>query len=135
MHMLNNLLTSTPKSAFRVFHLLQTCMLASSPPSITTPSEWRNALETLPSTPNTIPAFFFGHGSPALAFPVGEVRAGLGAYPGPTGPLANFLKDFGPALLKKYEPKGIIVFSAHWETRGERLGTYITHLKPWRIPF
>lgn len=41
---------------------------------------------------------------------------------GPKGPLAAFLGDFGPALLKKYHPKGIIVFSAHWETAGERLG-------------
>ena len=41
---------------------------------------------------------------------------------GPTGPLAAFLEDFGPALLKKYKPKGIVVFSAHWESSGERLG-------------
>ena len=41
---------------------------------------------------------------------------------GPTGPLATFLKDFGPALLSKYKPKGIVVFSAHWDTSGERLG-------------
>lgn len=41
---------------------------------------------------------------------------------GPRGPLAAFLKDFGPALLKKYNPKAIVVFSAHWETRGETLG-------------
>jgi len=26
-----------------------------------------------------------------------------------------------PFLLKKYKPKGIVVFSAHWETSGERL--------------
>lgn len=42
------------------------------------------------------------------------------AYQGPNGVLASFLKDFGPALLKKYNPKGIVVFSAHWETSGER---------------
>jgi aromatic ring-opening dioxygenase catalytic subunit (LigB family) len=29
----------------------------------------------------------------------------------------------GPALLAKYQPKGILVFSAHWETNGEQLGT------------
>lgn len=42
---------------------------------------------------------------------------------GPAGPLAHFLKDFGPALLEKYKPKGIVVFSAHWETSHERLVT------------
>lgn len=40
---------------------------------------------------------------------------------GPQGPLAQFLDDFGPALMKKYQPKGIVVFSAHWETSDERL--------------
>jgi hypothetical protein len=30
---------------------------------------WRKNLDELPSTPEKIPAFFFGHGSPALAFP------------------------------------------------------------------
>ena len=43
-------------------------------------------------------------------------------WAGPHGPLATFLKDFGPALLKKYNPKAIVVFSAHWETYGERIG-------------
>jgi aromatic ring-opening dioxygenase catalytic subunit (LigB family) len=42
---------------------------------------------------------------------------------GPKGQLASFLRDFGPSLLKKYKPKGIVVFSAHWETAGERLVT------------
>ena len=41
---------------------------------------------------------------------------------GRKGPLATFLADFGPALLQKYQPKGVVVFSAHWETLGERLG-------------
>lgn len=41
---------------------------------------------------------------------------------GPDSPLASFLKDFGPALLKKYHPKAIVVFSAHWETDGEICG-------------
>ena len=41
---------------------------------------------------------------------------------GPQGPLANFLRDFGPALLEKYNPKAVVVFSAHWETSKERLG-------------
>ena len=46
----------------------------------------------------------------------------MGDSHGPKGPLARFLADFGPALLEKYKPKGILVFSAHWETDGERLG-------------
>lgn len=46
------------------------------------------------------------------------------AEQGPKGTLATFLKDFGPTLLKKYNPKGIVVFSAHWETDDERLGAF-----------
>ncbi|KAJ7261376.1 Extradiol ring-cleavage dioxygenase, class III enzyme, subunit B [Mycena haematopus] len=88
--------------------------------------KWRKNLDQLPSTPNNIPAFFFGHGSPALAYPAkarDPFGGGLFVWGGPNGPLAAFLKDFGPALLKKYQPKGIVVFSAHWETRNERLVT------------
>ncbi|KAI0781087.1 Extradiol ring-cleavage dioxygenase, class III enzyme, subunit B, partial [Trametes elegans] len=90
-----------------------------------TQTEWRKALDELPETPDKIPAFFFGHGSPMLAFPEQDARR-MGAVMetnGPNGPLATFLKDFGPALLSKYKPKGIVVFSAHWETLGERLVT------------
>ncbi|KAK1234473.1 hypothetical protein PQX77_002327 [Marasmius sp. AFHP31] len=94
----------------------------------TSQSEWKAALNSLPTTPDNIPVFFFAHGSPSLAFPkssstsVGP-RAALSAYQGPDGPLANFLRDFGPTLLNKYKPKGIVVFSAHWETLGERVVT------------
>ncbi|KAJ7445759.1 Extradiol ring-cleavage dioxygenase, class III enzyme, subunit B [Mycena galericulata] len=88
---------------------------------------WRKKLDELPSTPEKIPSFFFGHGSPILAFPKSNDRdyfgGGLIAWCGPSGPLATFLKDFGPALLKKYQPKGIVVFSAHWESGNERLVT------------
>ena len=42
---------------------------------------------------------------------------------GATGPLATFLADAGPVLLDKYKPKAVLVFSAHWETRGEQLVT------------
>lgn len=83
----------------------------------TSQATWRKALDALPATPNKIPAFFFSHGSPSLVCP------GVLNYMGPTGPLATFLKDFGPVLLQKYKPKGIVVFSAHWESRGERLVT------------
>ena len=90
-------------------------------------AEWRKALEELPGTPDKIPAFFFGHGSPMLAMPVedaagGRMPAEMMKYQGPRGELAKFLSDFGPALLSKYKPKGIVVFSAHWDTSGERLG-------------
>ncbi|KAF9472773.1 Extradiol ring-cleavage dioxygenase, class III enzyme, subunit B [Pholiota conissans] len=85
------------------------------------PSHWKQALESLPSTPEKIPSFFFAHGSPMLAFPASGAGSagGMMAYHGPNGPLAKFLADFGPILLKKYKPKGIVVFSAHWETKGE----------------
>jgi aromatic ring-opening dioxygenase catalytic subunit (LigB family) len=89
---------------------------------MSTQAEWRQALEDLPSTPDVIPSFFFAHGSPLLVFPEDRVNDDMMAYQGPQGILAAFLKDFGPALLKKYNPKGIVVFSAHWETSGERLG-------------
>jgi len=87
-----------------------------------TPDKWREALQALPSTSDKIPAFFFGHGSPMLAYSGDSPDEALHAM-GPSGPLASFLSDFGPALLQKYRPKGIVVFSAHWETVGERLVT------------
>ena len=89
-----------------------------------TQAEWKKALDELPSTPDKIPAFFFGHGSPMLAQDEADARrmGAVGEAMGPKGDLATFLRDFGPALLSKYKPKGIVVFSAHWETTGERLG-------------
>lgn len=92
-------------------------------------AEWRKALEELPSTPDNIPAFFFAHGSPMLAFPEADVQKGpVMQHMGPKGPLAMFLKDFGPVLLRKYKPRGIVVFSAHWETAPERVGALVTHV-------
>ena len=38
---------------------------------------------------------------------------------GPKGPHAAFLKDFGKFILEKYNPKALLVFSAHWETRNQ----------------
>ncbi|KAE9395027.1 Extradiol aromatic ring-opening dioxygenase [Gymnopus androsaceus JB14] len=99
---------------------------ANVPPSNQT--EWRAALDSLPSAPEKIPAFFFAHGSPMLSSTgpptrLASSRSGFEAYQGPNGPLANFLKDFGPVLLKKYAPRAVVVFSAHWETTSERLVT------------
>lgn len=85
-------------------------------------AEWIAAIDSLPSAPEKIPSFFFAHGSPALAYQLSS-RGGFEAYQGPNGPLASFLKVFGPALLKKYNPRAVVVFSAHWETSSERLGT------------
>lgn len=90
----------------------------------TTFAPWRGALDALPSTPDKIPAFFFAHGSPGLEFPKSEKDDAFQNYMGKGGALYNFLSDFGPALLKKYNPKGIVVFSAHWETHDTRLGKY-----------
>ncbi|GBE82374.1 4,5-DOPA dioxygenase extradiol-like protein [Sparassis crispa] len=95
-------------------------------------TEWRKALDELPSTPDNIPSFFFGHGSPFLVFPESDVQGDspVSRQMGPKGPLATFLRDFGPALLAKYKPKGIAVFSAHWETVGERVVTDYGDLNP-----
>src|SRR5258707_9988228 len=92
----------------------------------TSATKWREALESLPATPENIPAFFFAHGSPALAFQNPPQNPFL-EYHGQGGPLYEFLKDFGPTLLKKYKPKGIVVFSAHWET-DERQGKFFAVL-------
>ncbi|KAG0705220.1 Extradiol ring-cleavage dioxygenase class III enzyme subunit B [Suillus ampliporus] len=85
-----------------------------------TQSEWRTALDSLPSTPEKIPTFFFGHGSPMLISAGQVTNSVMPNAMGPEGNLAKFLRDFGPALRAKYKPKGIVVFSAHWETIGVR---------------
>ncbi len=87
-------------------------------------TSWRQAIESLPSTPENIPAFFFAHGSPALESARIKAEDSMFRYQGSGGPLYDFLKVFGPALLEKYKPKGIVVFSAHWETEGETLGEF-----------
>ncbi|KZS99170.1 Extradiol aromatic ring-opening dioxygenase [Sistotremastrum niveocremeum HHB9708] len=90
-------------------------------PRPTTQSLWREQLAALPDHPARIPAFFFGHGSPMLLMSddAESPRSGFWKSTGPASPLAHFLRDFGPALLEKYSPKAIVIFSAHWETSGE----------------
>jgi len=93
-----------------------------------TRDQWRKTLADLPATPNRIPAIFLAHGQPLLVWPKNlappEGRmGGLWEWSGRDGPLGQFLDDLGPVLMEKYKPKGIIVFSAHWETDGERLVT------------
>jgi aromatic ring-opening dioxygenase catalytic subunit (LigB family) len=87
---------------------------------------WRQAIDSLPSTPENIPAFFFAHGSPALESARIRAEDPMFRHQGSGSPLYDFLKVFGPALLEKYKPKGIVVFSAHWETQGETLGELLT---------
>ncbi|KIJ46386.1 hypothetical protein M422DRAFT_29252 [Sphaerobolus stellatus SS14] len=92
-----------------------------------TPSAWKEALAALPSSESTgkIPAFFFAHGQPFMMWPesVPSPNTAFFQYMGPNGPLATFLKDFGPTLLEKYKPKAIVVFSGHWEASREQLVT------------
>lgn len=65
-----------------------------------------------------------------LAYPAAATAmGGMAAYQGPNGPLAKFLSEFGLTLLKKYQPKGIVVFSAHWETMEERLGKSVIYIR------
>ncbi|GAA6024168.1 hypothetical protein JCM10207_005589, partial [Rhodosporidiobolus poonsookiae] len=93
---------------------------------VTTPEEWRKDLDALPTLEQTggaIPSVFLAHGQPMLIYPphLSTSSSRLGAIAdiqGPTGLLANFLKDLGPALISKYQPKAVVVFSAHWETPG-----------------
>ncbi|SCZ89009.1 BZ3500_MvSof-1268-A1-R1_Chr1-1g00890 [Microbotryum saponariae] len=94
----------------------------------TTPEEWRKAIAALPALTETeqrIPAIFLAHGQPMLITPPellsDERKASLGEVQGPNGALVQFLKDLGPALVEKYNPKAIVVLSAHWESRGGAL--------------
>ncbi|GAA5893130.1 hypothetical protein JCM6882_003893 [Rhodosporidiobolus microsporus] len=90
----------------------------------TTPEEWRRELDALPSLEETggaIPSVFLAHGQPMLIYPphLSTSSSRLGAIAdiqGPSGLLAQFLRDLGPALMSKYSPQAIVVFSAHWET-------------------
>ncbi|KAA1094776.1 hypothetical protein PGT21_029640 [Puccinia graminis f. sp. tritici] len=86
------------------------------------PSQWNASLAELParqSEDGVIPAFFFAHGYPSVVFQSeSAARRGLQSV---GGPLHNFLKDFGPALMEKYRPKGIVVFSAHWESPSKEI--------------
>ena len=98
-----------------------------------TRSAWKARLATLPGSPSRIPAFFFAHGSPFLNVSTSNAivtensnMRSLVEHVGLEGPCADFLRDFGPALLAKYQPKGILVFSAHWETVGAT--RYVTPL-------
>jgi aromatic ring-opening dioxygenase catalytic subunit (LigB family) len=102
-----------------------------------TQDEWRAALAALPATTSSgIPVFYFAHGSPMLAMNEPEHprfgRGGATTDMGPNGANGRFLKDFGPALLEKYKPKGIVVFSAHWDAPGDRLGANRVYSVPTR---
>lgn len=87
-----------------------------------TRDEWLKALDDLPSSPEKIPAFFFAHASPLLEMDIPDVPMSK------SGALYRFLGDFGKTLVEKYKPKAIVVFSAHWETDGTRLGTLRPHV-------
>ncbi|KAA1109007.1 hypothetical protein PGT21_030653 [Puccinia graminis f. sp. tritici] len=114
------------------------------------PSQWNASLAELParqSEDGVIPAFFFyftllkfplhifqesrkqidrthfiyfrNHPDPSVVFQSeSAARRGLQSV---GGSLHNFLKDFGPALMEKYRPKGIVVFSAHWESPSKEI--------------
>ncbi|GAA5860380.1 hypothetical protein JCM8547_003485 [Rhodosporidiobolus lusitaniae] len=89
-----------------------------------TPEEWRKELDALPSLEETgraISSAFLAHGqcmlvyTPNLATSHSRLAA-IADLQGPSGTLANSLKDLGPALMDKYKPKAIVFFSAYWET-------------------
>jgi hypothetical protein len=114
--------------ASRILRVAPIRTMSTTPSLPRTQADWRVALAALPAAPAAgIPAFYFGHGSPMLA-----ATGDMANHPrfgdamrdnGPDGVHAKFLRDFGPALLEKYKPRGIVVFSAHWDTKGEQLGT------------
>ncbi|KAG8840305.1 hypothetical protein FRB91_006321 [Serendipita sp. 411] len=89
----------------------------------TTRPQWQKAINDLPSSPAKIPAFFFAHGQPMLVWPK-AIAPSAGRFAevyktaGPDGELAQFLQDFGKALVEKYSPRAVVVFSAHWESSG-----------------
>ncbi|GAA6064245.1 hypothetical protein JCM10212_005997 [Sporobolomyces blumeae] len=88
--------------------------------------EWQRELESLPTLEETggkIPSIFLAHGQPMLIMPPHLVEmssrlSALADIQGPTGLLANFLRDLGPFVLERYKPKAVVVLSAHWETAG-----------------
>ncbi|KAF8746340.1 Extradiol ring-cleavage dioxygenase, class III enzyme, subunit B, partial [Rhizoctonia solani] len=90
-----------------------------------TDDAWETALESLPSAERNngkIPAFFFAQGSPnLLRDTTGDPLFSNMRSQDINGTLPRFLKKFGPALMDKYNPKGIVVFSAHWEEDEEVL--------------
>ncbi|KAG0146014.1 hypothetical protein CROQUDRAFT_45041 [Cronartium quercuum f. sp. fusiforme G11] len=99
--------------------------MSNTQPDTSIPSGWRKALESLPERKDKsgpIPAFFFAHGHPGIYFDM-EPRSARDGLQGADGPLHHFLKDFGPTLLRKYNPDAIVVFSAHWETEPDTLVT------------
>lgn len=86
------------------------------------------ATKTVRSPPFPLPTASHATRRPTSAEPLlihspeaAKARGGFGPLletQGPEGDLANFLRDLGPALLAKYNPRAVVVFSAHWETPG-----------------
>ncbi|KAJ3032314.1 hypothetical protein HDV00_007689 [Rhizophlyctis rosea] len=85
------------------------------------PSYQANLAALAQADTSKFPAIFLAHGSPLLLWPEHlPTRFGaLDSIGGPKGPHKKFLSEFGPWLLKTYNPKAIVVFSAHWETDQE----------------
>jgi hypothetical protein len=66
---------------------------------------------------------------PKTIQPPGGPLAAMFKSVGPNGPLAQFLQDFGKELVDKYNPRAIVVFSAHWESpRNQILGEFFLSL-------
>ena len=94
-----------------------------------TKEEWLKALDDLPSSPEKIPAFYFAHSSPMMEMDIPGIPMSK------SGALPQFLQDFGETLVKKYKPKAIVVFSAHWDTDGTRLGTQLSYVVFTTCPY
>ncbi|KAL2313027.1 4,5-DOPA dioxygenase extradiol-like protein [Schizosaccharomyces pombe] len=80
--------------------------------------DWMSRMRSVPQPERLIPALYLAHGSPFLMLPQSSDDEVFSNDSKLGGLHYQFLEQLGPFLLEKFKPKGIIVFSAHYESRG-----------------